>query len=52
MHDIKAIRENPDQFDKAVQRRGLEPVAGQIIALDKDRREVRQRRPTHHRHCS
>jgi seryl-tRNA synthetase len=40
MHDIKAIRENPDQFDKAVQRRGLEPVAGQIIALDKDRREV------------
>jgi seryl-tRNA synthetase len=40
MHDIKAIRENPDQFDKAAQRRGLEPVAGQIIALDKDRREV------------
>ena len=40
MHDIKAIRENPDQFDKAVQRRGLEPVAGHIIALDKDRREV------------
>lgn len=40
MHDIKAIRENPDQFDKAAQRRGLEPVAAQIIALDKDRREV------------
>lgn len=40
MHDIKAIRENPDHFDKAAQRRGLEPVAGQIIALDKDRREV------------
>ena len=40
MHDIKAIRENPDQFDKAAQRRGLEPVAGHIIALDKDRREV------------
>ena len=40
MHDIKAIRENPDQFDKAAQRRGLEPVAAQIIALDKYRREV------------
>ena len=40
MHDIKAIRENPDQFDKAAQRRGLEPVAAQIIALDKGRREV------------
>ena len=40
MHDIKAIRENPAQFDKAVQRRGLEPVASQIVALDKDRRKV------------
>lgn len=40
MHDIKAIRENPGQFDKAAQRRGLEPVAAQIIALDKYRREV------------
>ena len=40
MHDIKAIRENPNHFDKAAQRRGLEPVAAQIVALDKDRREA------------
>lgn len=40
MHDIKAIRENPEQFDKASQRRGLDPVAGQIVALDKERREI------------
>ena len=40
MHDIKAIRENPEQFDKAAQRRGLDPVAGQIVALDRERREI------------
>ncbi len=34
MHDIKAIRQNPDAYDKAWARRGLEPQA-QII-LDKD----------------
>ena len=40
MHDIRAIRENPEQFDKAAQRRGLEPVADTILALDKQRREI------------
>lgn len=40
MHDIRAIRENPEQFDKAAQRRGLEPVADTILALDKQRREL------------
>jgi len=40
MHDIRAIRENPEQFDKAVKRRGLEPVADTILALDKQRREI------------
>ena len=40
MHDIRAIRENPEQFDKAASRRGLEPVAGIILALDKDKREI------------
>ncbi len=40
MHDIKAIRENPEQFDKAAKRRGLDPVAGHIVALDKERREI------------
>jgi len=40
MHDIRAIRENPEQFDKAAQRRGLEPVADTILELDKQRREL------------
>ncbi len=40
MHDIKAIRENPEKFDRAAQRRGLDPVAAQIVALDKNRRKV------------
>ena len=40
MHDIRAIRENPEQFDKAVKRRGLEPVADTILELDKQRREI------------
>ncbi len=34
MHDIKAIRQNPDAYDKAWARRGLEPQAKTI--LDKD----------------
>ncbi len=34
MHDIKAIRQNPDAYDKAWARRGLEPQAQNI--LDKD----------------
>ncbi len=38
MHDIKLIRENPEAFDAALARRGLEPVATQIIALDETKR--------------
>ena len=34
MHDIKAIRENPDAFDAGLKRRGLEPLAGEIGADD------------------
>jgi len=34
MHDIKAIRQNPDVYDKAWARRGLEPQTK--IILDKD----------------
>ena len=40
MHDIRAIRENPEEFDKAARRRGLDPIAGIILALDKDKRET------------
>ena len=38
MHDIKAIRENPDAFDAALARRGDAPVTGDILALDTARR--------------
>lgn len=39
MFDIKYIRENPDAFDAGLARRGLEPRAGEIIALDKEARK-------------
>ncbi|MFC5738456.1 serine--tRNA ligase [Sinirhodobacter huangdaonensis] len=38
MHDIRAIRENPAQFDAALARRGLSPLASEILALDEARR--------------
>src|ERR1700754_2193434 len=38
MHDIKWIRDNPEAFDKALQRRGLEPLSKSMIALDEKRR--------------
>ncbi len=40
MHDIKLIRDNPEAFDAALARRGVEPVAGPILALDVARRAV------------
>ncbi|MFB2530966.1 serine--tRNA ligase [Paracoccus sp. p4-l81] len=38
MHDIRAIRENPAAFDAALGKRGLSPMAGQVLALDETRR--------------
>lgn len=38
MHDIKWIRENPDAFDAAMKRRGMEPQAAKILALDEQQR--------------
>src|SRR5580693_5764072 len=38
MHDIRSIRDNPDAFDRALKRRGLEPQAQRLIALDEQRR--------------
>jgi len=40
MHDIKAIREKPKDFDKAMKRRGLEPQTPDLLALDAERRDV------------
>jgi seryl-tRNA synthetase len=34
MHDIKAIRDNPGAFDAGLARRGLAPIAGEIVAQD------------------
>ncbi len=38
MHDIRWIRENADVFDRGLARRGLEPQAQRLIALDEKRR--------------
>jgi len=38
MHDIRAIRENPTQFDAALARRGLSGLSQEILALDEARR--------------
>src|SRR5580692_8705740 len=38
MHDIRFIRDNPDAFDSALKRRGLEPQAQRLIVLDEQRR--------------
>ncbi len=40
MFDIKWIRENPDDFDQAMARRGLEPQAEALITLDTKRRDL------------
>lgn len=39
MHDIRAIRENPDAFDAALARRGDAPVSSDVLKLDAARRE-------------
>ncbi len=38
MHDLRFIRENPDSFDKAMARRGLESQSSFILSLDEKRR--------------
>ncbi len=40
MHDIRIIRDDPDAFDAILARRGHEPVAHSIVALDEERRAV------------
>jgi seryl-tRNA synthetase len=40
MYDIKWIRENPDAFDRGLQRRGLEPLSKTLLALDETRRAM------------
>jgi seryl-tRNA synthetase len=38
MHDIKSIRGNPQAFDAALMRRGLEPLSASLLAIDEKRR--------------
>ncbi|TVP74326.1 MAG: serine--tRNA ligase [Rhodobacteraceae bacterium] len=40
MHDIRAIRDNPAGFDAALARRGLEPRAAEVLAIDEARRSA------------
>ena len=42
MHDIKAIRENPESYDKLWAKRGLEPLTEKIINQDKLIRKAMQ----------
>jgi seryl-tRNA synthetase len=39
MHDIKAIRDNPAAFDQGLARRGLAPLAAELLRIDAERRE-------------
>jgi seryl-tRNA synthetase len=38
MHDIKSIRDNPAAFNAGLKRRGLEPMAESLLAIDERRR--------------
>ena len=40
MHDIKLIRECPEIFDKALEKRGEGSKSSKIIALDTQRRKT------------
>ena len=35
MYDIKWIRENPELFDKGLERRGLQPRSAEVLELDR-----------------
>jgi seryl-tRNA synthetase len=43
MHDIRWIREHPEEFDRGLARRGLPPAARELLALDETRRAAIQR---------
>ncbi len=43
MHDIRLIRENPEAFDAGLARRGVAPVAAEILKLDEQRRALATR---------
>src|SRR5690242_11268617 len=38
MHDVKAIRDNPQAFDAGLKRRGLSAMSASLLAIDERRR--------------
>ncbi len=40
MHDLRWIRENPEEFDRGLARRGLPPRATEVLALDREWRAL------------
>ena len=40
MHDIRWIRDNPEEFDRGLVRRGLPPQAAEVLALDREWRAL------------
>src|SRR5438477_156199 len=38
MHDIKLIRDDPDAFDAGLKKRGLPPLAAELLRLDDERK--------------
>ena len=40
MHDLRWIRENPEEFDRGLARRGLPPRAAEVLAIDKEWRAL------------
>ncbi len=43
MIDLRWLRENPEAFDAALRRRGMEPVATAVLAVDEERRALETR---------
>ena len=40
MHDLRWIRENPEEFDRGLARRGLPPQAAEVLAIDREWRAL------------
>ncbi len=43
MHDLRWVRENPEEFDRGLTRRGLPPRAEEVLVLDKEWRALETR---------
>jgi seryl-tRNA synthetase len=43
MHDLRAIRENPTEFDAGLRKRGLPPHADEVLAFDREWRAAETR---------